>query len=172
MLYPKIPRPSFLQPGQDDLNTLLASQDSLIKEGIVVLGAVVQANELLFHPGPLDHPGELLICLDPEIPPEDLRDIAHDIYLLKGESWRDQARAEFSNYLGNEMIRVCGLKVPDDISRGHECFCTTTLFCRQSLPEGILSGNLMPVLVHPGSLLAIVLPSRYWTEAGFQQFSP
>lgn len=171
MLFPRIQQPPYLPRAKDDLNAILAAQKSVIKHGVVVLGAVIQANNLLFKAGPNDHPGELLLSLDPVIAPETLRAIARELFGLKGKICLDTERAVISRYLTDERIRVVGHDLPAELSRGHGCFCTTTIFRRRSLPAGVLDGQLMPVLVHPTSRFAIVLPHQYWTKEGHKQYT-
>lgn len=171
MFFPPIRRPHYLPPGKDDLNAILAAQKSVIKQGVVVLGACVQANNLLFGAGLDDHPGELLLSFDPAIAPETLRAIAHDLYGIKGKLCLDPGSNAISQYLADEMTRVVGREVPAELNRGHSCFCTTIIFRRRSLPTGVLTGQLMPVLVHPISRYAMVLPHPYWTEEGAEQYS-
>ncbi len=168
--FPRIPRPAYLRPGKDDLNALMDAQETIIEEGVVVLAAVIQANELLFKPGPQDHPGELVLSLDQAIDGQTLAAMAHDLFALKGKECPDEERAEVSNYLANERIRVFGLPVPAQLDRGFRCFCTTTIFRRRSFPAGYLSRKLVPALVHPTSLLAMILPHEYWTPEGRQHY--
>ncbi len=171
MFFPRIQRPPYLRPGKDDLNAILAAQKSVIKHGVVVLGACVQANNLLFRAGSDDHPGELLLSLDPTIAPETLRAIAVELFGLKGKLCLDPGSNAISQYLADEMTRVVGHEVPAELNRGYPCFCTTTIFRRRSLPTGVLTGQLMPVLVHPISRYAMVLPHPYWTKEGSEQYS-
>ena len=145
---------------------MLEAQEKVIREGVVVLAASIQANVLLFQPGPDDLPGELLICLEPEIDPRILAAVAGGIGPLKHKSWPDPARDTIAKYLTAETVRVFGLEVPAEMSRGHKLFCTTTIFRRRSLPDGVLKGRLFPVLVHPARFFAMILPHKHWTESG------
>jgi hypothetical protein len=48
MFFPRIQRPDYLRAGRDDLDAPLSSQKAIIREGVVVLGAV---NQTIRRPG-------------------------------------------------------------------------------------------------------------------------
>lgn len=162
LLFPRVQRPAWLR-SSDGLCQLFRHQEKLIAHGIVHLGALVQANEALFNPGPHDLPGELLICLNENLDPDFVSQIAYAVYGLKGQPRPDPDGARLSHYLADELIRVYGYPVPPDITGGLTAHCSTTVFRRRSLPDGYLSGRLFPILVHPETFHATVLPHRYWS---------
>lgn len=163
--FPHIRRPPYLKKdGADSLNRLLNTQSTLIKHGVVRLGALIQANTLLFKAGNQDHPGELLVCMDQDISPEELLAIASTAYAHKGQTEPvDPNLASLANHLGNQLTRVFGLPIAPSISRGRTAYCSTTLFRRASFPDRIVRGRLFPLLIDPTTLMAIPLPHPYWS---------
>ena len=66
-------------------------QNLLLREGLVVWAALVQANELLFRPGPMDHPAMVVYVPDESLDscPEWLESLARDLYRLKNTTPED-----------------------------------------------------------------------------------
>lgn len=162
--YLRLPRPKWCHP-QEGLWPLFRDLDSLLKYGEVVWGHVVQANRLMFQPGPWNCPGEMLYCplTQRAVDPEALGEIAHKLFDLKGTIPRDRQLACISNYLTNERIRVFGLQVPPFLSGTLPCMVSTVFFKRQHLPLRRLCSSLMPLIISPQQpRLAMILPERYW----------
>lgn len=163
--FPRIQRPSYLKKGgSDSLNVLLDSQSMLIKRGVVRLGAIIQANTLLFEAGNQDHPAALLVCMDPDISPAELLAIASAAFAHKGDPQpADPKLASLADHLGKELTRVFGLPVAPSITGGRTAYCSTTILRRASFPDRIVRGRIFPILVDPSTLMAIALPHPYWS---------
>jgi hypothetical protein len=41
---------------------------------------------------------------------------------------------------------------------------TTFMVFRQHLPDGVLTGSLLPILTHPSTSAVLVVPSSFWPE--------
>lgn len=166
-----ITRPSWMRRhGASGLNRFLAAEPDLKKNGIVVPGTIVQANNLLFQPGKWDHPGELLFSLSQTLDGAALRNLARELYCLKGERRRDPEEAFFSDHLANEMTRVVGAKVPKRLCPAEDTYVSTAIFYRAHLPGGVIQPSIYPVLVSPNSLVAMILPVKYWTAEGWDNY--
>jgi hypothetical protein len=153
----------------DDLETLFLNRWKLWRNGTVVWGHIVQANNQLFTPGKSDNPAEVVYSLaDPDIGLEELSDIASGLYAMKGTTPSDPAHRAIADHLTNEYTRVFGLPVPADISRRRQCLVSTTYVVRKHLPPPgrCLRGTLLPLVVLPTPPhVALPLPSRYWPKS-------
>lgn len=161
-------RPDWLADGTDRLRELFAAMPRLWREGIVVWGHLIQANYVLFAPGELDCPGELVIALDrdPHIDPIMLQSIARLIGDLKHRKPVDPQLAPISHYLADERTRVFGAEVPKSIRGPFRCCISTTFFVRRHLPQSRIGLGLMPVVVLPAPPhYAMMLPWRFWPKA-------
>ena len=164
--YLRIPKPKWCTRA-DLMSQIFRAQKRILRDGLVVWGHLIQANMLLFKPGPMDHPGEVVYC--PErlrrVDPDELATVAHRLGSLKGTSPRDENLRSIADYLTNERIRVFGLEVPRSVSPRLRCMISSVQFRRLHLPAQRLRKGLFPIVVLPESpRLAIVLPARYWPE--------
>ncbi|MFC5500599.1 hypothetical protein ACFPOE_23855 [Caenimonas terrae] len=157
----------------DDLHYLFDNAQSMLREGRVVWGAVVQANNALFQPGPMaGAPGEILYDPQGRVPDADLHAMARMLLSLKGRRPDVPELASIAQYLGDEQVRVFGLDLPPSISP-YPLKVSSTWFDRQHLPGGVLAQPLIPVLVsdaHPGAVLP--LPAGSWPDNLRQAWSP
>src|SRR2546423_3891595 len=125
-------------------------QDRLWRDGIVVWGALVQANNLLFKEGRMDHPGEMLYSVDRpfDITPKYLMETAHRVFQLKGVRASENPEEDFIGaMLANEQSPIFGLPVPRNISPEFECKISATVFRRKDLPGGRIPYGVTPALV-------------------------
>lgn len=155
----------------DKLCQPLAAQESVFRDGVIVWGHLIQANNQLFQPGKRDLPGEMVYALNsPNITPEELGQVAAGLGSLKGTRPASPALAPIANYLTDEYIRVFGLPVPPAIS-AKPCMISTVYFVRHHLPNWMLSDGLMPLVVSPRTPhFAFVLPALYWPEMLLQHW--
>jgi hypothetical protein len=139
----------------------------ILRDGIVVWGAVIQANRMIFTPGPRDVPGEVVYCpdLSRKVNVGVLSAVAGRLFSLKGTTPDDQNLNGIANYLANERIRVFGLPVPHSVSPELPCMISTIFFRRTHLPNRVLSSKMLPIILLPKApRLAMVLPSKYWPD--------
>ncbi|WP_345682580.1 hypothetical protein [Novipirellula caenicola] len=155
----------------DKLCQPLAAQESVFRDGVIVWGHLIQANNQLFQPGKRDLPGEMVYALNsPNIMPEELGQVAAGLGSLKGTRPASPALAPIANYLTDEYIRVFGLPVPQAIS-AKPCMISTVYFVRHHLPNQLISDGLMPLVVSPRAPhFAFVLPALYWPEMLLQHW--
>jgi hypothetical protein len=166
LTYLRINRPAWA--AKDPLGNYFDNRDSLLRDGVVVWGHLVQANQQLFSPGPNDCPGEVVLCPDPKIvvDPAALQEVSRRIGRLKGTTPADAALAKIAHHLTNERTRVFGLPVPKSVSPTFPAVLCTIFFQRKHLPTGKLTGSLFPMLVMPQPpRYAMVVPGRYWPAA-------
>ncbi len=168
LTYFNIPKPQWLRADPSDrLMILFRNLHALFREGTVVWGHVIQANQLLFEKGTHNHPGEVVYSLadSNRVNPEYLQHVAHQLYLLKGTQPDEPELAPIADYLTNQRIRVFGLTVPSIISPSLRCRISTTLFVRTHLPNRRLCSPLLPIIVNPKEpYVAMPLPKRFWPD--------
>jgi len=156
----------------DALAKLFADIPSLLREGRVVWGHIVQANSSLFEGGIQEgHPGEVLYDPSGVLTPTGLAPIAHELFAsrrqieaLRAADPPQPERLKLAEHFENEMTRARALPVPADGGHG-ELLVSTTYFYRDHLPEKKLLLPYFPLLIldrSPGSVM--VLPSRWWPE--------
>ncbi|WP_211280276.1 hypothetical protein [Streptomyces lushanensis] len=168
--YLRIPEPRWMRPNANDpLREILREQDSLLREGRLVWGALVQANTLLFQPGKDDHPAEVVYSPDAadfDNNPVRLLDIARSLYSLKGTEQSDPELMAFSEHLANEMERGMRMPLPHKLTAGATVYNTAVLISRRHLPDGVLHSSVFPLIIHPEkTAMTMMLPSRYWPTA-------
>jgi len=154
----------WLSPG-DKMATLFRNTNPLFRDGVVVWGHVIQANQLMFQPGSENCPGEVVYSLaeSHQVDPDTLAQVARDLFSLKGTHPNHPELNPIANYLTDEMIRVFGLPVPKVISPTLPCQISTTMFFRKHLPRQRLCSSLLPLVVNPSPpFVALPLPERYW----------
>lgn len=168
MRYLRVPRPDWIRHDPSDkLMTLFNNLPSVFIDGTVVWGHIIQANGLLFQAGDQNHPGEVVFSLHDQdrVELDDLQQIAHCLYSLKGTEPDDPELLPIADYLTDERIRVFGLAVPRSISSKYRCRISTTYFVRKHLPRHRLCMPLLPMVVNPREpLVAMPLPKKYWPE--------
>jgi hypothetical protein len=168
MTYDHIPMPLWLRLNPvDKLKTLFRHSRELLRNGTVVWGHIVQANNLMFEKGLANCPGDVVYSLVDahQTDPGYLQDVAGMLFSLKGTKPDNPELAPIANNLTNEMIRVYGLKVPAIISPEIRCMMTTVFLVRKHLPDRRLRSMFLPLIVNPKEPhVAMPLPVRYWPE--------
>lgn len=168
MGYLRLPQPLWLRlDPTEPLKTLCQHQRTLLAEGTVVWGYIVQANYRLSQVGNDHCPGELVYSLDEDSDVDHvyLGHVAESLGSLKGTTPADPELLRIAEYLTDETIRVFGLAVPASISLVPRCQISTTLFVRKHLPNRRLCAPLLPVVVSPRQPYVVLpLPARYWPE--------
>lgn len=143
-------------------------QRDLFRNGKVVWGHVIQANDCLWMPDTSpakndDAPGELVFACDSEVNPPYLERIATKLASLRGDQHEDPDLARIGNYLEAETKRVFGWSVPKSVSPDVPCYISTTMFLRKHLPDTCLHRSFFPIVISPKRPhFAMSLPERFW----------
>lgn len=147
----------------DGLMEIFRQQRLLLAEGEIVWGALVQANTLLFQPGPSDHPAMLVYSLDRyfDARPAELRMIGSKVFALKGTEPDDPALNSLARLITDEVERSMGLRLPRVFSP-QELLSATFMVFREHVPNGVLSCGLFPILVHPSTQAVLIVPFEFW----------
>ena len=139
-------------------------RNRILRDGRLVWGAIVQANDRLFSPGLHDAPGDVVYSLDRERADDTaaLAQLAHRIFALKGTMPEDEERAKLAHHLTDEMERVFGLPVPAGLGNGVAHELSVVMVHRKHLPSGCLKRMILPVLVVSDPRRVMILPAKYW----------
>lgn len=171
-IYLKVHPPAWCKKENSNLMAIYRDQDKLIYEGVVCLAVFVQANVLLFSPGAVDYPANVIYCADLEV--DDLlgklRAVAYKIGALKNTKPEDADEREFAWLVSYEYGRPMRITVPPRLAGDLDITFTTIVVHRKHLPSGYLICDFVPLLIHPESRASIILPARYWPEEIFSQW--
>ena len=151
---------------QGDLSFYHAHSQTLLENGYVVSGHVVQANTQIYEAGNQDAPGVVVYCEHERslISPDELREIAQSLFRLRTQRPSDDPEARrLGEGLADEFTLFRGVVVPASISPRYRCRISSVLFHRKHLPSGILLDYLVPLLVSRKTGGAVMtVPSKYW----------
>lgn len=163
--------PDWLKPGSDDENDELAllyepvTQRRFFQEGKVAVGALVQANSLLFDKGDESCPANYIYSTDPFYfdYPGNLLAIARALFDTKGEQGYHPAIQKLADLLDDEYERVYAYNIPAELTEGHTVYFTTIMVDREHLPYKKITEPVSPMLVLENEKPdAVLLPYWYW----------
>ena len=151
---------------KDDLLAVFKDRGKLLREGNIVPAVLVQANALLFERGAYDAPANVIYTTDgdAEQPVARMLEVARKIFSLKNTKPEDADEARFARMVSYELGRDFRVTVPEKLSDGLDLTYTTIMVHRRHLPEGRLAVPYFPLLIHPESRAAMILPARYWPD--------
>lgn len=166
----KLPRPAWLTE-YDGLSSIFTEKETLISEGSICYGCIVQANELLFKRFPnYDCPAEVIYSENPEIDEEPgiLFGLAREIYSYKNKpldevpaGLRELVRVTTDEY---DRSSFCGT-ISDDDGNKLNFGLTSLMIFRKHIPKHKLCGSVIPIIAAPGKCCSVmVLPQEYWSE--------
>lgn len=147
----------------DGLNEILQYQKRLLIEGAVVWGVVVQANELLFAPGPDDYPALLVYSPDRYFDehPTELRALGAKISDPNGGAHKDGEMAAINQFVSDETASTLSAPVQRLFST-RDIRTAAFIVFRKHLPDRMLAGSLLPILIHPDTSAVMIVPSAFW----------
>lgn len=158
---------------KDDLHRLFEAAPKIFKNGRVVWGALIQANDSLFDIlGLAAAPGEVVFDPAGNTSWQDLHVAAQRLMAMKGKFFEDKDQLYISNYLANERIRVFGLNA-GNVLAGHRLVISTTWFQRWHLPGRVLAQGIFPIVVaDDGSNMVLPLPAPFWPPEATELWKP
>ncbi len=156
------PRPDWMGPS-DGLNEVVAQQRLLLTEGEIVWGGLVMANKRLFEPGTEDLPALLVHSPDRHFDgrPQELRQVGQALFALKGTTPADPELGRLAALITGEKERALGLDLPAALS-SRPVRAGVFMVYRKHVPTGLLRCGLFPVLTHPSTPVAMMLPFEFW----------
>jgi len=155
-------KPDWLEPF-DQLSEVFERQPLLLTEGHIVWAALVQANKLLFKPGSDNCPAQLVYSLDEyfDSHPSELQQVARAYMSFKGVELEDPELRAFARLITDELRRSLSVVLPRVFS-SREVRSSTFMVFRNHLPNGVLSFSRFPILVHPSTSAALMVPFEFW----------
>lgn len=159
----------------DPLNVIYREEKTLLKEGNVFMGCIVQANKNLFKRfPPLNYPAVILYSPDPVLGTDGNRlyAIARKLFSYKDRPQdAPEELRELAEWITDEITRFFNVPLPDSLTGGKEVYITVFQVMRKNLPGKKLRQNILPILAAPGSCKsATVLPKELWPERFVNQF--
>lgn len=171
--------PDWAKPVRDEYGNYIEAPDDFYplfdpfylkrfyQEGKVALGALVQANTLLFDKGKDNCPANYIYTTDTyfTVHPKALESLADALYDIKGEQGYRPSLQKLADLLDDEYERIFAYKLPRDVTDNRDVYFTSIFVDRRHLPEKRLVGNLLPMLVLEDSKPdAVILPHWYWRK--------
>lgn len=138
------------------------------KEGQVAVGAIVQANVLLFKRGKEDLAANFIYTTEPYFikKPDELLYMAEELFSTKGDRGYLPSIQKLADLLGDEGECIFRYRLPRDLMDNKEVYFTSVVVSRHHLPgKKLIPEVVYPMLVLPGSQPdAMILPYWYWKE--------
>jgi len=159
--------PAWMTASGDPVRIFYEKQETLFRKGRIGWGALVEADEGVFAPGNDDLPGVLLFSEDEyfDARPAELAAIGARLLELKAAGAVGAFElSRFAQLVRNDSGRPLGVAVPAALS-AREPMLSSFVAIRAHLPEGVLAGAWFPVLIHPSSVVPMIMPSTFWPPA-------
>ncbi|MBC7665192.1 MAG: hypothetical protein H7276_15635 [Caulobacter sp.] len=163
--------PAWMTASGDPVRIFYEKQETLFRKGRIGWGALVQADDGVFAPGQDDLPGVLVYSEDDHFDarPMELAAIGARLLEFKAAGGASDL-ARFAQGVRNDTGRPLGVTVPAALS-AKEPLLSSFVAIRAHLPEGILAGTWFPVLIHPSSVVPMIVPSTFWPPAMLQAWN-
>ena len=158
------PYPPWLRPA-DPLQLFFKERRRMLRTGIVVWGAFVQANSRMSVRGVGDSPGEVIYCPDPLaiFDPDWLLGVAGELSTTKDEVGLPPDLEPIGEYLAEDSTRAFGRIVPRSVVGDRELALSTVLIFRRHVPGKRLCHPLVPLLVAAEPpRIGMIVPQRFW----------
>ncbi len=137
----------------------------LYRNGRIVWGFIIQANDYLFKPGRGNYPAAAVFSTNSYFNDRLylLSEIAEKLYSLKGKTDANIELTRFAEIITGERDVLYNLPIPESLTGGKVVYYTTIMVHRKHLPVNWLVSSWLPLLVHPTKTkAAIILPANYW----------
>jgi hypothetical protein len=159
--------PAWMVASGDPVRIFYEKQETLFRKGRIGWGALVEADDGVFARGDDDLPGMLVYSEDEyfDARPAELAAIGARLLELKSAGAVGAAELiRFAQLVRNDSGRPLGVTVPAALS-AKEPMLSSFVAIRAHLPDGILAGAWFPVLIHPSSVVPMIVPSTFWPPA-------
>ena len=172
-----LPKPLWLRLNKNDkLNIIYRDKDIIFQKGRIYYAYLVQANDKLFEKGNVSgYPADVLYSTHPiaEKYPEFLENLGSEMYYYKGkseeeipESLRNVVRIITDEHNRSSIdfnLRMPNPENPDEMIENIDVHFRTVMIFRKDIPNRVLQGSFLPVLVAPSFSSVLILPKEYWT---------
>jgi hypothetical protein len=162
--------PAWMTAGGDPVRIFYEKQETLFRKGRIGWGALVEADDGVFARGEDDLPGVLVYSEDEHFDarPAELAAIGARLLALKAAGAVGAfEQSRFAQLVRNDSGRPLAVQVPAALS-AKEPLLSSFVAIRAHLPDGILAGGWFPVLIHPSSVVPMIVPSTFWPPSMVQ----
>jgi hypothetical protein len=159
--------PAWLTASGDPVRIFYEKQETLFRKGRIGWGALVEADDGVFAQGEDDLPGVLVFSEDDyfDARPAELAALGARLVELKAAGATGASEASrFAQNVRNDSGRPLGVPVPASLSPKAPTL-SSFIAIRAHLPDGMLSGDWFPVLMHPASVVPMIVPHTFWPPA-------
>ena len=159
--------PEWMSASGDPVRIFYEKQEILFRKGRVGWAALVEADDGVFARGGDDLPGVLVYSEDEHFDarPAELAAIAARLRELKAAGAVGAFElSRFAQLVRNDSGRPLGVAVPAALN-AKEPLLSSFIAIRAHLPGGVLAGDWFPVLMHPSSVVPMIVPSTFWPPA-------
>ncbi len=150
----------------DPMRVLYAKQDMLLRKGRIVWGALVPLDKLLNVPGKEDLPALIVYSTDDyfDARPAALNAMAVRLAQLKAAPAAAPELRRIAQQVRNDSGRPLDFPLPPQMT-SRPVMLTSFMAVRSHLPDTTLIADWFPVLIHPDSVIPLVVPSAFWSTA-------
>lgn len=160
-------KPYWMEP-KDQMNQIYDNQEELLINGMIVYGCVILANPMLKDKYPRIDSGMMVLFSEDEYfdeNPQEYQKIS-DRIAEYGMGEIDIVPKGIQKILDGVSSEdwVFNMELPENITDGRKVYCTSMMLQRDLVPEGMLIGNILPILTDPDDMkISITVPEKYWT---------
>ncbi len=159
--------PSWMEAHGDPARIVYEKQEILFRKGRIGWAALVMADDGVFAAGEDDLAGLLVYSEDDyfDARPAELADVGARLKKIKAAGAAASVDlARFAEQVRNDSGRPLGVPVPAAVS-ARPVLLTSFVAIRAHLPEGLLGADWFPVLMHPSSVVPLIVPCMFWPSA-------
>ena len=159
--------PEWMTAGGDPVRIFYDKQEILFRKGRIGWAALVEADDGVFARGGDDLPGVLVYSEDEyfDARPAELAAVAARLLELKSAGAVGAFElSRFAQLVRNDSGRPLGVPVPAALN-AKEPLLSSFVAIRAHLPDGLLAADWFPVLMHPSSVVPMIVPSTFWPPA-------
>jgi hypothetical protein len=156
--------PAWMVASGDPARILYDKQETLFRKGRIGWAALVQADDGVFARGADDLPGVLVYSEDEyfDARPAELAAVAARLNELKAAGAVGTFElSRFAQLVRNDSGRPLGVPVPAALN-AKEPLLSSFVAIRAHLPDGILTADWFPVLMHSSSVVPMIVPFMFW----------
>jgi hypothetical protein len=156
---------AWMTAAADPVRVFYDKQETLFRKGRIGWGALVQADGAARAPGDGDLPAVVLYSEDDyfDARPAELASIGQRLLALRATGGVSEA-SRFAQFVRNDAGRPLGLPVPASV-HAKEPVLSSVVAIRAHLPGGLLAGQWFPLLMHPSSVVPMIVPATFWPAA-------
>jgi hypothetical protein len=128
------------------------TKNRVMRDGVPIVGWIVQANMDLYQPGNGDEPALVLVSFD-DVPSAEVDALARKMFALKGRRHSNPVDREVAALVDDEQyLRGGCFQLPLEFSGGLRVYVAHVMVERQLLPHGFLLGRQLPCRAIPSEL--------------------